>query len=190
MEEPVKVAEAIPEDQFNSSTRTPLPKIQVKSQNPISKKPIVLEASHGPLPSGKNSDQKSLSPKPIERLQGGGTPVKSHRNTKSLKSPKSPLQAQTPKSAKMPMSSPKTSSFVGPNVTTPTSPKDIVDKDINMETSPTYPYNLWGPITKYGYLDNVPPTWAQRHHFQGKPVSVIFVENFSLKILSRFLYAY
>lgn len=44
----------------------------------------------------------------------------------------------------------------------------MIGAQTSVTTGLTYPYNAWGPVTKYGYLDNIPPTWAQKHHFEGK----------------------
>lgn len=166
----------------NSPARNPpiVPKIQVKSQNPITKK-----ATPSPSPREAFSDQKgssppltTRSPKPAERLRGGGGPAKSPRSQGETpaKSPRS--QGETPSKSprsrpQTPMRSPKTPSFVPPDMITPVfpaSPEEMIGAQTSMETGLTYPYNIWGPITKYGYLDDVAPTWAQKHHFLGKHV--------------------
>lgn len=212
----------------------PLPKIQVKSQNPISKPPAEQSRPHSPPGGGDSLSQdrrhtgggppklQNRSPKPTERprrdgpsrapsqadtpksphqfrgpafsaagkakspdrLRGGGGP--SLVPDATPKSPNSPAGARprTPKSPKSPVRSPKTPSFVPPDVITPVFPAskdDMIGAQTSVTTGLTYPYNAWGPVTKYGYLDNIPPTWAQKHHFEGKHVSPQQLETLSTK---------
>lgn len=119
-----------------------------------------------------NSGQKSpavvqpASPKPPARI------VVKSQSPMSPKSPKSPKQTA---SSSTPMRSPRTPSFVPPGVITPVpprTPKDMMGAQTSMDTGITYPVNVWGPITKYGYLDDIEPRWSQKKHFEGKHVSI------------------
>ena len=86
------------------------------------------------------------------------------RQANSLKSP-----ASTPRSPKQGSGgSPK----FGPR--TPVSPRskeDMVGALKESSTGIMYPYNMWGPIGKWGYLEDVNPTWAHKKHYGGKHVS-------------------
>lgn len=71
------------------------------------------------------------------------------------------------------MRSPKTPSFVPADVITPVFPTTAADMAgalTSMATGLTYPYNMWGPVSKYGYLDEVEPMWAQKRHYKGEHV--------------------
>ena len=188
-----------------AATRPPRPpRIQVKSQNPISNpNPLGPRTSRAPSPSPRGNCRSSpasmrqakddvarsvgASPKALsasarvpDRLPGGG-PVKttwqSSGGSPRSPQPKSPERPQTPKSSmklpKSPVQSPRTPSFVPKDVIMPVfpaSPEDMKGALTSMETGLTHPYNVWGPVTKYGYLENVTPTWVQKHHFGGKHV--------------------
>ncbi|KAG0614514.1 hypothetical protein M758_6G183100 [Ceratodon purpureus] len=110
------------------------------------------------------------SPSSPERLRGGSPDVKA-KDYLAANPHKFLKQPPTPRRPKSPVRSPKTPSFVPPDVITPVfpaEPADMAGAMTSMDTGLTYPWNMWGPITKYGYLDDVAPTWAQKHHFQGK----------------------
>ena len=120
-----------------------------------------------------NPGQKSppavqpASPRPPARV------VVKSQSPLSPGSPKSPKQTA---SSSTPVRSPRTPSFVPPGVITPVpphTPKDMMGAQTSMDTGITYPRNVWGPITKFGYLDDIEPRWSQKKHFEGKHVSSI-----------------
>lgn len=127
----------------------------------------------GASPTAAPSPSAARSTSSSERIRGGSPDVKAR--AKRAASPKyTPTSSPRPQTPKSPLRSLKTPSFVAPDVITPvfpTSPEDMAGALTSMETGLTYPWNIWGPVTKYGYLDDVEPTWSQKYHFQGKPVS-------------------
>lgn len=116
-----------------------------------------------------NSGQHSpavqpASPKPPARI------VVKSQAPMSPKSPKPPAP-----SSSTPVRSPRTPLLVPPGVITPVpprTPKDMMGAQTSMDTGITYPVNVWGPITKFGYLDDIEPRWSQKKHFEGKHVSI------------------
>ena len=85
-------------------------------------------------------------------------------------------QANSSKSPASSPSSPKQGSGGSPKFgpRTPVSPRskdDMVGALKETSTGIVYPYNMWGPIGKWGYLEDVNPTWAHKKHYGGKHVS-------------------
>jgi hypothetical protein len=118
-----------------------------------------------------------VSPKAFNKNTALSSAAKEVQTPPSLLSPKllRPL-----KFARSPSPSPPPSSLainVPPQVpadvimpVSPHSPLAMIGAQRSMHTGITYPVNVWGPISKYGYLDEVPPTWVQKQHFGGKHV--------------------
>lgn len=111
--------------------------------------------------------QPPASPRPPARV------VVKSQDPLTPRSPKSPKPNAA--SSSTPVRSPRTPSFVPPGVITPVpphTPKDMMGAQTSMDTGITYPRNVWGPITKFGYLDDIEPRWSQKKHFEGKHVSI------------------
>jgi hypothetical protein len=53
----------------------------------------------------------------------------------------------------------------------PRTPSDMIGAQEERDTGLLNPYNLWGPVSKYGYLETVPLHPTQKQHFGGKLVS-------------------
>lgn len=115
-----------------------------------------------------NAGQKSPAAQPASPKPPAQVVVKSQ----APMSPKSPKPNASPST---PVRSPKTPSFVPAGVVTPVpphTPKDMMGAQTSMDTGITYPVNVWGPITKFGYLADIEPRWSQKKHFEGKHVSI------------------
>jgi hypothetical protein len=182
--------------EFRAAARRP-PRIQVKSQNPISNPdPSNPRTSRAPSPAMMGNYSTSRAPSPMGNYAASRAPSPAAMGNHSMPPPSSsaignyaspaqmgnhttsrapsPMGNHATARAPSPMRSPKTPSFVPPDVITPVfpaSPEDMVGALTSMDTGLTYPYNIWGPVTKYGYLDDVAPTWAHKHHFGGIHVS-------------------
>ncbi|CAK9213158.1 unnamed protein product [Sphagnum troendelagicum] len=50
----------------------------------------------------------------------------------------------------------------------PRTPSDMIGAQEERDTGLLNPYNLWGPVSKYGYLETVPLHPTQKQHFGGK----------------------
>ncbi len=53
----------------------------------------------------------------------------------------------------------------------PRTPSDMIGAQEERDTGLLNPYNMWGPVSKYGYLETVPLHPTQKQHFGGKLVS-------------------
>jgi len=140
-------------------------------------KSVAVSAMTTPSKLSTPTNGTMVSPKAFNKNTALSSAAKEVQTPPSLLSPKllRPL-----KFARSPSPSPPPSSLainVAPQVpadvimpVSPHSPLAMIGAQRSMHTGITYPVNVWGPISKYGYLDEVPPTWVQRQHFGGKHV--------------------
>ncbi|KAH8974460.1 hypothetical protein BDL97_01G103800 [Sphagnum fallax] len=138
-------------------------------------KSVAVSAMTTPSKLSTPTNGTMVSPKAFNKNTALSSAAKEVQTPPSLLSPKllRPL-----KFARSPSPSPPPSSLainVAPQVpadvimpVSPHSPLAMIGAQRSMHTGITYPVNVWGPISKYGYLDEVPPTWVQRQHFGGK----------------------